>query len=55
MVNELHKTHNIGFATISWRFEDLGFIAIKTLIRIGRSWLVIITFDVNFFSHPYLQ
>jgi hypothetical protein len=25
------------------------------LIRIIRNWLVIITFGVNFFSHPYLR
>lgn len=50
-----NKTHNIFFATISWRFENLGLVVINTLIRIIRNWLVIIAFVVNCFSHPYLQ
>jgi hypothetical protein len=50
-----NKTHNKGFATISWRSEDLGLVVIKTLIRIIRNWLVIIIFGVIVFSHPYLR
>jgi hypothetical protein len=50
-----NKTHNKVLQPFYGGLRTFGLVTIKTLIRIRRNWLVIITFGVIFFSHPYLQ